>query len=211
MLPMPARSHLLPSALIAIALFAGGCESLPEAGPTDDRPQPSTAQAPPPPVSPSATPNAQPDSKPVKPPAPIANPVPPGPTPPLAQETTRAETPTPAPANSPQPIDSTAAINPRLVDAVALYQRGEYNNAIRRLANREFLIEGNLTTQVLARKHLAFSYCVTRRPVPCKQQFDAILKLDPTFDLTPAEAGHPQWGPVFKRAKVEAERVGSKR
>lgn len=53
-------------------------------------------------------------------------------------------------------------------------------------------------------KYLAFSYCVSGNPLPCKKTFVEILKLDPGFDLASAERGHPLWGPVFQEAKTEA-------
>jgi hypothetical protein len=51
---------------------------------------------------------------------------------------------------------------------------------------------------------MAFSYCVTSRPAPCRQAFDRALRLDPSFDLAPGEHGHPLWGPVFTKAKQAA-------
>jgi len=30
--------------------------------------------------------------------------------------------------------------------------------------------------------------------------------LNPSFDLTPAEAGHPVWGPVFRSAKSKVSK-----
>lgn len=107
-----------------------------------------------------------------------------------------------------EPLPAPPAASPRLAPGIALYDRGDYNGAIRALSAREFVVDGNVPTQIAARKLLAFSYCVSGRPAPCKQQFDAILKLDRGFELTPAEAGHPLWGPVFKRAKADAERAG---
>lgn len=55
--------------------------------------------------------------------------------------------------------------------------------------------------QVTAHKYLAFIYCATKRERQCRAHFRTALELDPSFELTPAEAGHPMWGPVFRRAK----------
>jgi tetratricopeptide (TPR) repeat protein len=52
-----------------------------------------------------------------------------------------------------------------------------------------------------ARKHLAFMHCMGGRELQCREQFQALLKADPDFDLAANEAGHPQWGPVWRSAK----------
>jgi Tfp pilus assembly protein PilF len=55
--------------------------------------------------------------------------------------------------------------------------------------------------EVTAHKYLAFIYCVTKRDRQCRAHFRIALELNPQFELTPAEAGHPMWGPVFRSAK----------
>ena len=62
-----------------------------------------------------------------------------------------------------------------------------------------------LADQLNARKHLAFIYCLGGRELSCKEEFERAMALDPKFDLTPAEAGHPSWGPVHRLVKTEAE------
>lgn len=52
-----------------------------------------------------------------------------------------------------------------------------------------------------ARKHIAFIHCASGRELPCREQFQAILKSDPGFDLAPGEPDHPQWGPVWLSIK----------
>ena len=34
-------------------------------------------------------------------------------------------------------------------------------------------------------------------------QYEKALEVDPKFDLGPAEAGHPIWGPVFRNVKED--------
>ena len=87
-----------------------------------------------------------------------------------------------------------------LREGIRLYNDGDYNGAIRRLAARD-VSNGPVATRVAALKYTAFSYCVTSRPTQCRQAFDKALRLDPTFDLAPGEHGHPLWGPVFTKAK----------
>ncbi|TFW10486.1 hypothetical protein E4K72_00675 [Oxalobacteraceae bacterium OM1] len=59
--------------------------------------------------------------------------------------------------------------------------------------------------EIDARKHLAFLHCANGRELPCREQFQAILKADPSYDLAANEAGHPQWGPVWRSLKGQAE------
>lgn len=87
-----------------------------------------------------------------------------------------------------------------LREGIKLYDEGDFNGAIRRLALADVPAEP-LATRLTALKYTAFSYCVTNRPAPCRQAFDKALKLDPGFDLGPGEHSHPLWGPVFARAK----------
>jgi len=35
----------------------------------------------------------------------------------------------------------------------------------------------------------------------CRREFREALAIDPRFQLTPAEQGHPTWGPVFRSLK----------
>jgi hypothetical protein len=90
-----------------------------------------------------------------------------------------------------------------LREGIRLYNEGDYNGAIRRLSARD-VNTGPVNTRLQALKYLAFSYCVTSRPAPCRQAFDRALRLDPSFDLAPGEHGHPLWGPVFTQAKQAA-------
>ena len=55
--------------------------------------------------------------------------------------------------------------------------------------------------QVNAYKHLAFIHCANNRVTACRQEFSKALTMDPALELSPAEAGHPVWGPVFRSLK----------
>ena len=94
-----------------------------------------------------------------------------------------------------------AAAKSSLSAGIALYDRGEYAAAVKKLASSGEIWKADKSVQLEALKYMAFSYCVTSQPAPCKHQFDKALKLDPAFDLAPGEKGHPLWGPVFERAK----------
>ena len=59
----------------------------------------------------------------------------------------------------------------------------------------------NRGDQITAHKYLAFIHCVSKRERQCRAHFRSALELDSNFDLQPAEAGHPMWGPVFRSVK----------
>jgi hypothetical protein len=50
-----------------------------------------------------------------------------------------------------------------------------------------------------AHKHLAFIACTSNRIAECEGAFTAARQADPAFTLSKSEAGHPLWGPVYKR------------
>jgi hypothetical protein len=64
--------------------------------------------------------------------------------------------------------------------------------------------------QAMAHKYLAFINCVSGRPNGCRDEFRKAFVADPNFDLTPAEAGHPMWGPVFRSVKTAVSKSKSK-
>ena len=70
-------------------------------------------------------------------------------------------------------------------------------------ANFQSALDAGLSKddQVTAHKYLAFIYCVTKRDRQCRAHFRIALELNPEFELSRAEAGHPMWGPVFRSAK----------
>lgn len=124
---------------------------------------------------------------------------------PAAGASMTATAPVPVPARSPAAAPGVAApVAPMplsaLDDGIALYDKGEYNGAIRKLATAN-VPAAPKATQLQALKYTAFSYCLTNRQTLCRQQFDKALKIDPTFDLEPGEKGHPLWGPVFAKVK----------
>lgn len=76
------------------------------------------------------------------------------------------------------------------------YEDGEYAEAAR---NLEGAIDLGLHDGERARahKHLAFIHCASNRERSCREEFRKALTIDPQLELTPAEAGHPVWGPLF--------------
>jgi hypothetical protein len=53
--------------------------------------------------------------------------------------------------------------------------------------------------QASAHKHLAFIFCTSERLDACAQAFVAARRADAAFVLSRSEAGHPVWGPVYRR------------
>jgi len=53
--------------------------------------------------------------------------------------------------------------------------------------------------RAVAHKHLAFIYCTSNRVPACEAEFRAARADDPAFTLSKSEAGHPQWGPVWRK------------
>lgn len=56
-----------------------------------------------------------------------------------------------------------------------------------------------------ARKHIAFIHCSNGRELQCREQFQAILKVAPDFNLPPGEANNALWGPVWRSIKGATE------
>ena len=108
----------------------------------------------------------------------------------------------PTSSASPASQGPVSAADQQLVlrDGIELYNKGAFNDAIKRLAAPE-IAAAPKAVQVQALKYTAFSYCVTSRQTLCRQSFEKAFKLDPSFALLPGENGHPLWGPAFARAK----------
>jgi Tfp pilus assembly protein PilF len=81
------------------------------------------------------------------------------------------------------------------------YENGNYRESAQQLQSA--LDQGlSKPGQLQAHKHLAFIHCAAGRQGPCRNEFRKALAIDPAYELTPAEAGHPLWGPVFAKEKA---------
>jgi Tfp pilus assembly protein PilF len=82
------------------------------------------------------------------------------------------------------------------------YEDGDYDASAKSL---QVAIDRGLPPRerATAHKHLAFIHCAASRERTCREEFGNALALEPALELTPAEAGHPVWGPVFKAAKAD--------
>jgi len=86
-----------------------------------------------------------------------------------------------------------------LLAGLRAYDEAHYADAERDLARALAAGLVSIKDRAAAHKHLAFIYCTSQRSKPCEDAFRAARAADPGFALTRAEAGHPQWGPVYKR------------
>lgn len=57
------------------------------------------------------------------------------------------------------------------------------------------------TSEITANKYLAFIACSNKRESHCRAYFRRVLELEPEFELSTVEAGHPMWGPTFRQLK----------
>lgn len=112
--------------------------------------------------------------------------------------------PEPALPEPVQVVDPAVLKEQELSDAIQIYFDGRYDEASEALAPLAMAPELPLPSQVKALKYIAFSQCATGRRKPCRQAFDTALELDPTFQLTEAEKGHPVWGREFNNARAAA-------
>lgn len=94
-----------------------------------------------------------------------------------------------------------------LASGIKKYDDGDYKNAAK-------LIQSSLNSglpskaaQTKAYKYLAFINCINSKEKTCRDMFKKALSIDPKFSLTPTEAGHPVWGPIFKNAKAESTKA----
>jgi len=81
------------------------------------------------------------------------------------------------------------------------YENGDYVDSLKSLQSA---LEQGLrdAERVDAHKHLAFIHCASARERQCRDEFRRGLAIDSGLELTPAEAGHPVWGPVFRSLKA---------
>lgn len=93
-----------------------------------------------------------------------------------------------------------------LSTGITNYEDGNYKAAAKSLQNALDLglaFGGDATR---AHKFLAFIHCLSNREKQCRDEFRKALEKDSKFDLDPAEAGHPIWGPVFRSVKAERKK-----
>ncbi len=108
------------------------------------------------------------------------------------------------PLFAPPPPKPPTAGEKLITEGMTAYDAADYNKTVKSFTDalKETL---SANDQIRARKFTAFSYCLTNRMTLCRQEFDKILMQKADFDLLPAEAGHPSWGPSFRAAKARTK------
>lgn len=86
-----------------------------------------------------------------------------------------------------------------LLAGIRAYDDGQYAEAEKQLGNAVRAGLGSPKDRAAAQKYLAFIYCTSNRKANCEAAFRAARQSDPAFALSKSEAGHPLWGPVYKR------------
>ena len=129
--------------------------------------------------------------------------------PPSQPPPTQPSQPAPSLLPSASQASPPSAVRPSaLAQGLTRYEDGDYGEAANQfqLALEQKL---SLADRVRANQHLAFDYCVTGKKRLCGDEFRKLLAVSPQFKLDAAEAGHPVWGPIFRRVKTT--RAGSEK
>src|SRR5260221_8567330 len=106
-----------------------------------------------------------------------------------------------------KPLIPLAKAEQMLSDGVVKYDAGDYPAARTLLTGA--LKEGlrDRSDQVKAMKTIAFTQCLQNKIRECRAEFLKIYEVEPNFDLSPAEAGHPSWTKTFASAKAQAKKL----
>lgn len=86
-----------------------------------------------------------------------------------------------------------------LYDGLRAYEDGQYAAAEQSLRQALSHALASARDRATAHKLLAFIQCTSGRLAECEAEFRAARLADPAFALNRAEAGHPQWGPVYRK------------
>ena len=89
----------------------------------------------------------------------------------------------------------------KLSGGVKSYEEGDYKSSQEAVQKALEMGLRSKNDQVQAHKYLAFIHCISAHEKQCRDEFRKTLEIDPDFDLKPAEAGHPIWGPIFRGVK----------
>lgn len=136
----------------------------------------------------------------------------PAPTPTPTADVKPAAPPLEPTVKDPPPPPPTPVKTPEseLAAGITAYEDGNYGVARKRL---EDAIAAGLAAkpdQVKAQKYLAFIFCAGNQVDKCRAAFVRAFQINPKFELTPSEAGHPIWGKVFKEVRAEHLKKGGK-
>ncbi|MCE9659376.1 MAG: TssQ family T6SS-associated lipoprotein [Burkholderiales bacterium] len=86
-----------------------------------------------------------------------------------------------------------------LLDGLKAYDDAQYDTAERQFRLALALGLASAKDRAEAHKRMAFIHCAAGRLEPCEAEFRAARQADPSFALDRSEAGHPVWGPVYRK------------
>ena len=86
-----------------------------------------------------------------------------------------------------------------LLTGMRAYDDAQYAQAERALNTALHSGLASPKDRASAHKLLAFIYCTSSRMGDCEASFRAARQADPAFTLSRSEAGHPLWGPVYRK------------
>lgn len=86
-------------------------------------------------------------------------------------------------------------------NGIRSYEDGNYSDAMKIFQDVVDNQDSTKEIKVESYKYLAFIHCISDREKMCRESFKKALDINPDFNLTPAEAGHPVWGSVFNTMK----------
>ena len=86
-----------------------------------------------------------------------------------------------------------------LVEGIRAYDDGQYAQAEAALNRALGAGLASARDRASAHKLLAFITCTSNRLTECESAFRAARAADPGFALHRSEAGHPLWGPVYRK------------
>jgi Tfp pilus assembly protein PilF len=95
----------------------------------------------------------------------------------------------------------TSSTEHMLNNGIRSFEDGNYSEAMKILQDIVDNQDTSKEIKVESYKYLAFIHCISDREKMCRESFKKALELNPDFNLTPAEAGHPVWGSVFNNMK----------
>ena len=86
-----------------------------------------------------------------------------------------------------------------LIEGIRAYDDGQYLQAEAALRKALAANLASARDRASAHKLLAFITCTSNRLAECEAAFRAARAADPAFTLNRSEAGHPLWGPVYRK------------
>ena len=86
-----------------------------------------------------------------------------------------------------------------LLDGLKAYDDAQYESAERQFRQALALGLASAKDRAEAHKRMAFIHCAAGRLAQCEAEFRAARQADPGFVLDRSEAGHPVWGPVYRK------------